>query len=180
MKTRSRLKQINCERMNVYIISAHRRTTKVMLHDSPVFVPYTSSDEAQKKEKCLFFHLLHTFYHCEVHRVDIFYWRLQYVRPEDPIATPPTLQFNSARLTPCAHLLFSLNLMRTTVMKAALNVNERGKPCSLVPEQRAPSGYRSATWQGAVTHFQLTGINEQCPFCWQAQCGSRQAALTVW
>lgn len=44
-----------------------------------------------------------------------------------------------------AHLLFSLNLMRTVVMIAALNVNEWGKPCSLVPEQRAPSGYRSAT-----------------------------------
>lgn len=45
----------------------------------------------------------------------------------------------------CAHLLFSFNLTRTAVMIAALNVNERGKPCSEVPEQRAPSGCRSAT-----------------------------------
>lgn len=34
----SRLKQINCERIHVYIISAHQRITEVVLHDSPVFV----------------------------------------------------------------------------------------------------------------------------------------------
>lgn len=34
-KTRSRLKQINCERTRVYIISAHRRITEVVLSQSP-------------------------------------------------------------------------------------------------------------------------------------------------
>lgn len=55
----------------------------------------------------------------------------------------PAVQFATSYSK--AHLLFSLILMRTVVTIAALNVNERGKPCSLVPEQRAPSGYRSAT-----------------------------------
>ena len=71
---------------------------------------------------------------------------------------------------------FPSNLMRTAVMIAALNVNEWGKPCSLVSRaEGAPSGCGAATWLGAVTHFQLAGINERWPFCWRAPCGSRRA-----
>ena len=35
LKTWSRLKQINCERLHVYIISVHQRITKVVLHNLP-------------------------------------------------------------------------------------------------------------------------------------------------
>lgn len=57
-------------------------------------------------------------------------------------------------------------------MAAELNVNERGEPCSLAPEQRAPFGCWWATWWGAVTHLQRAGIKERCPFSWQRRCGS--------
>lgn len=64
----------------------------------------------------------------------------QTVQPADDLVSTRQVQFSSAHPTQCVCLLFSLNLTRTVVMIAALNVNERGKPCSLVLEQRAPSG----------------------------------------
>lgn len=38
------LKQIDCERIHVYVIPAHQRTSKVMLHDSLVFVACAGKD----------------------------------------------------------------------------------------------------------------------------------------
>lgn len=52
LKTWSRLKQINCEILHVYIISAHQRITKVVLHNLPSV--YTVS-KLGYTEKCFVF-----------------------------------------------------------------------------------------------------------------------------
>lgn len=61
-KTRSRLKQINCEWTRVYIISAHRRITEVVLSQSPSVCSACKLWCSPKKRPCAVFLILFCCY----------------------------------------------------------------------------------------------------------------------